>query len=80
MIFRFSAQIESPFEAVTPRNPANKNAGKLMTLTEFLEFAKTKAVHGVLISIQVIDSPSNLLHIYNNAAENSMCFSSSLCV
>ncbi|KAH6817397.1 SHV3-like 5 [Perilla frutescens var. frutescens] len=45
-------QIESSFEGDLVRNPANKNSGKLMTLPEFLELAKTKAVHGVLISIQ----------------------------
>lgn len=35
------------------RNPANKNAGKLVTLSEFLEFAKAKAVMGILINIEV---------------------------
>ncbi|GAV79984.1 GDPD domain-containing protein [Cephalotus follicularis] len=44
----------SPFgtNAGMQRNPANKNAGKLMTLAEFLEFAKTKAVSGILINIE----------------------------
>ncbi|KAL2338499.1 hypothetical protein Fmac_012945 [Flemingia macrophylla] len=32
------------------RNPANKNSGKFVTLTEFLELAKTKV--GILIDIQ----------------------------
>ncbi|GMY32887.1 glycerophosphodiester phosphodiesterase GDPDL7-like [Fagus crenata] len=31
------------------RNPAYMNASKLVTLSEFLEFAKAKAVSGVLI-------------------------------
>lgn len=35
------------------RNPANKNAGKLLTLAEFLEFAKAKVVIGILINIEV---------------------------
>ncbi|CAK9175075.1 unnamed protein product [Ilex paraguariensis] len=34
-----------------PRNPTNKNKSKLVTLSEFLELAKTKAVTGVLINI-----------------------------
>ncbi|KAK6156591.1 hypothetical protein DH2020_010839 [Rehmannia glutinosa] len=45
-------QIESFFEGNLVRNPANKNSGKFVTLSEFLELAKTKAVTGVLISIQ----------------------------
>jgi hypothetical protein len=35
------------------RNPAYKNAGKLTSLAEFLDLAKTNAVSGVLINIQV---------------------------
>ncbi|KAL5066231.1 hypothetical protein RYX36_027968 [Vicia faba] len=34
------------------RNPADKNSGKFVTLPEFLELAKTKAVVGILIHIQ----------------------------
>ncbi|KZV27409.1 putative glycerophosphoryl diester phosphodiesterase 2 [Dorcoceras hygrometricum] len=46
------AQIESFFDNDLVRNPGNKNKGKFVTLPEFLELAKTKAVTGVLISIQ----------------------------
>lgn len=35
-----------------PRNPAEKDKGKFLTLAEFLDFAKAKAVSGVLINIQ----------------------------
>ncbi|KNA03341.1 hypothetical protein SOVF_210130 [Spinacia oleracea] len=35
-----------------PRNPANKDKGKFLTLAQFLDFAKAKAVTGVLINIQ----------------------------
>ncbi|WCJ29874.1 Glycerophosphodiester phosphodiesterase GDPDL6 [Euphorbia peplus] len=35
-----------------PRNPASKNAGKFMTLGDFLELAKTKAASGIMISIE----------------------------
>ncbi|KAJ4911126.1 Glycerophosphodiester phosphodiesterase GDPDL7 [Raphanus sativus] len=47
-------QIQSPFSTSGgfQRNPANKNAGKFMTLVDFLEFGKAKAVTGVLINIQ----------------------------
>ncbi|KAK6944378.1 Glycerophosphodiester phosphodiesterase domain [Dillenia turbinata] len=46
-------QILSPNQEVgLQRNPANKNAGKLMTLADFLQLAKTKAVHGVLINLE----------------------------
>ncbi|KAL0710073.1 hypothetical protein Bca4012_017051 [Brassica carinata] len=41
-------QIQSPFltSGGFQRNPANKNAGKFMTLVDFLEFSKAKAVTG----------------------------------
>ncbi|CAN6976023.1 unnamed protein product [Brassica oleracea var. botrytis] len=47
-------QILSPFltKGGFQRNPANKNAGKFMTLVDFLEFSKEKAVTGVLINIE----------------------------
>ncbi|KAF6169969.1 hypothetical protein GIB67_034361 [Kingdonia uniflora] len=46
-------QLVSPIEDTgLPRNPANKNKGKLVLLSEFLEIAKTKAVSGVLINIK----------------------------
>ncbi|KAJ8768245.1 hypothetical protein K2173_021185 [Erythroxylum novogranatense] len=46
-------QLTSPYGASgLPRNPANKSKGKFVTLAEFLEFAKAKAVSGVLINIE----------------------------
>ncbi|CAD5335218.1 unnamed protein product [Arabidopsis thaliana] len=40
-------QIENPFTATGfQRNPANKNAGKFITLADFLDFSKAKAVTG----------------------------------
>ncbi|XP_073052256.1 glycerophosphodiester phosphodiesterase GDPDL6-like isoform X2 [Primulina eburnea] len=47
-----SPQIESFYDNDLVRNPGNKNKGKFVTLPEFLELAKTKAVTGVLIFIQ----------------------------
>ncbi|KAF2573981.1 hypothetical protein F2Q70_00005395 [Brassica cretica] len=43
-------QIQSPFitKVGITRNPANKNAGKFLTLDDFLKFSKEKAVTGVL--------------------------------
>ncbi|KAJ6746182.1 GLYCEROPHOSPHORYL DIESTER PHOSPHODIESTERASE [Salix koriyanagi] len=48
-------QLTSPFEnkGGLPRNPANKNKGKFLTLAEFLELARVKAVTGILINIEV---------------------------
>ncbi|XP_019453338.1 PREDICTED: glycerophosphodiester phosphodiesterase GDPDL7-like [Lupinus angustifolius] len=34
-----------------PRNPADRNSGKFVTLPEFLELAKAKAVAGIMINI-----------------------------
>ncbi|OAY31786.2 hypothetical protein MANES_14G142100v8 [Manihot esculenta] len=47
-------QLGSPFgmQQKYPRNPAYKNAGKLVTLGQFLELAKTKAAYGILINIE----------------------------
>ncbi|MED6113856.1 hypothetical protein PIB30_074739 [Stylosanthes scabra] len=45
-------QIYNPEGQDFPRNPAEKNSGKFVTLTDFLELAKTKAVPGILINIQ----------------------------
>ncbi|KAF6143670.1 hypothetical protein GIB67_021680 [Kingdonia uniflora] len=47
-------QLVSPIEDTgLPRNPANKNKGKLVLLPKFLKMAKTKAVSGVLINIKM---------------------------
>lgn len=56
--------MQSFFSGDLVRNPATKNSGKFVTLTEFLELAKTKEVPGVLISINVIRSPYSFLHFY----------------
>ncbi|KAM0974271.1 hypothetical protein ACFX2C_017475 [Malus domestica] len=47
-------QIQSPYgtKEKIVRNPANKDAGKLVTLKEFLEFAKKNAATGILINIE----------------------------
>ncbi|XP_021276265.1 glycerophosphodiester phosphodiesterase GDPDL7 isoform X2 [Herrania umbratica] len=47
-------QIVSPFgqNAGYQRNPEAQNKGKFMTLADFLEFAKAKAVSGILINIE----------------------------
>ncbi|XP_010241663.1 PREDICTED: glycerophosphodiester phosphodiesterase GDPDL7-like [Nelumbo nucifera] len=45
--------LRSPVPSVSlPRNPANKNKGKFLTLPEFLDFAKAKAVPGIMIDIE----------------------------
>ncbi|XP_020265565.1 glycerophosphodiester phosphodiesterase GDPDL6-like [Asparagus officinalis] len=47
------SQLTSPFyQAGLLRNPAAKNQGKLMTLDDFLEFAKKSTLQGILIRIQ----------------------------
>lgn len=46
-------QLTSPIsETGLQRNPENKNKGKFITLSEFLNLAKTKAVTGILINIE----------------------------
>nr|XP_027071624.1 glycerophosphodiester phosphodiesterase GDPDL7-like [Coffea arabica] len=45
-------QLASVFDGPLARNPANKNAGKFVTLNEFLDLAKKRAVTGVLINIE----------------------------
>ncbi|ONK68516.1 uncharacterized protein A4U43_C05F12650 [Asparagus officinalis] len=46
-------QISSPESSyMLVRNPRYKNAGSFMTLSDFLKFAKDKALSGVLISIE----------------------------
>ncbi|KAL5100973.1 hypothetical protein RYX36_005300 [Vicia faba] len=45
-------QIANPLGSDFQRNPANKNSGKFVTLLEFLELAKDKAVTGILINIE----------------------------
>ncbi|KAF4347928.1 hypothetical protein F8388_016660 [Cannabis sativa] len=47
------SQLVSPFgNSSIIRNPANKNKGSFVSLSEFLEFAKAKAVSGILINIE----------------------------
>ncbi|XP_065851511.1 glycerophosphodiester phosphodiesterase GDPDL6-like [Euphorbia lathyris] len=47
-------QLTSPLgdNNLFPRNPASKNAGKFVTLVEFLEVAKVKGASGILINIE----------------------------
>ncbi|KAH0716809.1 hypothetical protein KY290_015777 [Solanum tuberosum] len=45
-------QMFSEFNGELARDPARKNMGKFVTLSDFLEFAKGKAVPGVLINIE----------------------------
>lgn len=50
-----AATISSPeIEFRLYRNPRYKNAGNFMRLSDFLDFAKDKALSGVLISIEVL--------------------------
>lgn len=48
-----AAKIRSPYGAPLDRNHAYLYAGKFVTLPEFLEFAKAKSVHGIMIGIEV---------------------------
>ncbi|KAL3533145.1 hypothetical protein ACH5RR_006666 [Cinchona calisaya] len=45
-------QLVSVFDGPLVRNPANKNVGKFVTLPEFLDLAKQRAVSGVLVNIE----------------------------
>jgi hypothetical protein len=45
------------------RNPAAKNAGKLMTLPEFLDLAKASNITGILIEIEVTNNHSVRLSV-----------------
>lgn len=54
----------NPFGNEFQRNPANKNNGKFVTLPEFLDLAKTKAVFGILIHIQVSNVANSLYYFY----------------
>ncbi|XP_019256078.1 PREDICTED: glycerophosphodiester phosphodiesterase GDPDL7-like isoform X1 [Nicotiana attenuata] len=45
-------QMSGGFNGELARDPARKNVGKFVTLSDFLEFAKAKAVPGVLINIE----------------------------
>ncbi|MCD7456282.1 hypothetical protein HAX54_031119 [Datura stramonium] len=53
-ILSLKPQMFSEFNGDLARDPARKNVGKFVTLSDFLEFAKAKAVPGVLINIEVI--------------------------
>jgi len=54
----------NPFGNEFQRNPANKNSGKFITLPEFLDLTKTKAVFGILINIQVSNIANSLYYFY----------------
>ncbi|KAJ8548947.1 hypothetical protein K7X08_030913 [Anisodus acutangulus] len=45
-------QMFSEFNGDLARDPARKNVGKFVTLSDFLEFSKEKAVPGILINIE----------------------------
>lgn len=51
----FTAMISSPeSDYYIYRNPRNKNAGKFLKLSDFLDFAKGKDIGGVLLILEVI--------------------------
>ncbi|XP_078430735.1 glycerophosphodiester phosphodiesterase GDPDL7-like [Wolffia australiana] len=52
-IQRLKPELKSPLpNAGLKRNPAMKNAGKLLTLPEFLDLAQTTSAKGVLVNIE----------------------------
>ncbi|CAN4105457.1 unnamed protein product [Withania somnifera] len=51
-ILSLKPQMVSEFNGDLTRDPARKNMGKFVKLSEFLEFAKAKAIPGVLINIE----------------------------
>ncbi|XP_023518193.1 glycerophosphodiester phosphodiesterase GDPDL6-like isoform X1 [Cucurbita pepo subsp. pepo] len=53
-ILTLKPQITNPFLSSSGlvRNPAFKNKGKFMSLSDFLEFAKARGVRGIMINLQ----------------------------
>ncbi|KAI4374802.1 hypothetical protein MLD38_012753 [Melastoma candidum] len=49
------------------RNPINKNAGKFVSLSDFLSMAMNSSVSGVLISIEGLDVPGAVLDALDKA-------------
>ncbi|CAA7393900.1 unnamed protein product [Spirodela intermedia] len=46
-------ELKSPLqEAGLPRNPEMKNAGKFLTLAEFLDFAEANSIKGILVNLE----------------------------
>ncbi|KAJ6330721.1 hypothetical protein OIU76_009341 [Salix suchowensis] len=64
-------QLTSPFEnkGGLPRNPANKNKGKFLTLAEFLELARVKAVTGILINIENVPAYTRVLYLKDEISD-----------
>ena len=50
----FTAMISNPWSSFNlKRNPRNRNAGKFMRLSDFLDFAKEKDLSGIMITVEV---------------------------